>query len=62
MVLAEILSERRVRNATAKAVQENQAKWEAWLQRWRDAQAAGIPFDEPHPQPDDKLNRRAGKA
>ncbi len=52
MVLAEILSERRIRKATAKAVQENQAKWEAWLQRRQDAADKGIPFDEPPPQPE----------
>ena len=31
-----------------------QAEWEAWLQRWKDAQAEGKPFDEPPPQLNDK--------
>ena len=50
MVLAEILSERRIR----KARQETNAKWSAWVQRWRDAEAKGIPFDEPSPDSDDQ--------
>lgn len=58
MVLAEILAERRVR----KARQETHAEWADWVQRRQDAAAKGIPFDEPHPQLDDKRNRRAGKA
>ncbi len=70
MVLAEILSERRIRKARAdatvvaraKARQEHHAEWSAWVQRWRDAEAKGIPFDEPPPEPDEKRNRRAGKA
>lgn len=58
MVLAEMWLERRVR----KARQEHHAKWESRLQRSRDAESKGIPFDEPYPQPDDQRNRRSRKA
>lgn len=50
MVLVGIWQERQIR----KAREENQAKWEAWLQRSRDAESKGIPFDEPPPQLDDR--------
>ena len=66
MVLAEILSERRIRKASSEAEARGlakgweegkniqQSRWEDWWQRYQNAQAAGIPFDEPPPQPDDQ--------
>lgn len=48
MVLAEMWMERRIR----KARQETHDEWAAWLQRSRDAEAKGLPFDEPPPQPE----------
>ena len=69
MVLAGIWIERR-RKARAEALEQAreeirkegkeklrilQTRWEAWLQRWQDAQAAGIPFNEPPPPLDDLL-------
>ena len=69
MVLAGIWIERR-RKARAEALEQAreeirkegkeklrilQTRWEAWLQRWQDAQAAGIPFTEPPPPLDDLL-------
>ena len=65
MVLAEILSERRIRKAeervlakSRKEARENlrihHNRWEAWWQRSQDAQAQGIPFDEPPPRLDDQ--------
>ena len=50
MVLAEILTERRVR----KARQETHAEWADWVQRRQDAADKGIPFDEPPPEPDEQ--------
>ena len=64
MVLAEILSDRRIRKARAEGEESGLAKgreegqniqqgrWENWWQRYQNAQAAGIPFDEPPPQLD----------
>lgn len=54
MVLAEILQERRIRKAKSETRQETNAKWAAWVQRWREAEAKGIPFDEPSPDSDDQ--------
>ena len=69
MVLAGIWIERR-RKARAEALEQAreeirkegkeklrilQSRWEAWVQRRRDAQAAGIPFNEPPPPLDDLL-------
>lgn len=65
MVLAEMWLERRIRRADAKAREEMRAEarenlrvhhsqWEAWRQRLQNAQAQGIPFDEPPPQLDDQ--------
>ena len=68
MVLAGIWSERRERKARAEGVERGreegreqgreegkniqQGRWEDWWQRYQNAQAAGIPFDEPPPQSD----------
>ena len=38
------------KNRERKARQEVQDAWEAWIQRFLDAQAKGIPFDEPRPK------------
>ena len=46
MVLAAIWRERR----DQKIRREVDAKWEAWLRRREDAEAQGIPFDEPRPK------------
>lgn len=66
MVLAEILSERRIRKAEERGLakgreegraetrQKTHAEWADWVQRWRDAEAKGIPFDEPSPQAEDQ--------
>ena len=57
MVLAAIWRERRDR----KIRQEVDAEWEAWLRRWDEAKAQGIPFDEPHPQPEKRRQARSAK-
>ena len=77
MVLAEIWMERRLRKARAEAFEQAreeilkeykeklrilQTRWEAWLQRWQDAQAAGIPFNEPPPHWTTYCNRHATQA
>ena len=38
------------KNRERKARQEVHDEWEAWVQRFLDAQAKGIPFDEPRPK------------
>lgn len=54
MVLVGIWQEHRIRKAKSETRQETNAKWAAWVQRWRDAEAKGIPFDEPSPDSDDQ--------
>ena len=52
MVLAaafEEWREKRRREQIARAVHENNAKWEAWLQRRMQAEERGEPFEEPPP-------------
>ncbi len=52
MVLAaafEEWREKRRREQIARAVHENNAEWEAWLQRRAQAEQRGEPFDEPPP-------------
>ena len=52
MVLAaafEEWREKRRREQIARAVHENNAEWEAWLQRRMEAEQRGEPFDEPLP-------------
>ena len=36
------------------AVQRKQAEWEAWNRRRQDAEAKGVPFDEPPPKLDER--------
>ena len=50
MVIAAMWMERRERKARLEGRQEVCAEWEAWLRRREDAEAKGIPFDEPHPK------------
>lgn len=45
--------ERRLAEAEAKARAETNAEWRAWLDRMRQAQARGEPFDEPPPSEND---------
>lgn len=69
MVLVGIWQEHRIRKATAAADEKarretreeametlriHHDRWEAWWQRWQNAQAQGLPFDEPPPQLDDQ--------
>ncbi len=56
MVLAEAFEEWRekrrreqIARAVADGVSENNAEWEAWLQRRMEAEQRGEPFDEPLP-------------
>ena len=50
MVLAGIWIESRERKARQEARAALQAEWEAWNQRRKDADAKGVPFDEPPPK------------
>ena len=50
MVLAELWLERRERKAREEGRQLQQAEWEAWNRRRQEAEAKGIPFDEPPPE------------
>ena len=50
MVIAAMWMERRKREIRLKIRQEVCAEWEAWLRRREDAEAKGIPFDEPRPK------------
>ena len=65
MVLAEAFEEWRekrrqeqIARAVAKTVRENNAEWEAWLQRQMQAKQRGEPFDEPPPS----ARRRAAES
>lgn len=50
VVIATIWRERRDQKVRQEGRQEMHAEWEAWRQRFLDAQARGIPFDEPPPK------------
>ena len=49
MVIAGIWSERRERKARAEGRLEYHDRWETWFRRFKDAEAKGVPFDEPPP-------------
>ena len=42
-----------IKSRERKIRREVNAQWEAWLRRREDAEAQGIPFDEPRPKPKD---------
>ena len=50
MVLAGIWIESRERKARQAGRAAQHAEWEAWNQRRKDADAKGVPFDEPPPK------------
>ena len=53
MVIAAMWTKSRDRKARQEGRREMHAEWNAWLERYLDAKAKGIPFDEPHPKPID---------
>ena len=61
MVIAGIWSERRERKAREEGREEGRleyhVRWETWLRRLKDAEAKGIPFDEPPPPPPEPESR-----
>ena len=53
VVIAAMWKESRERKIRQEARQEMHDEWDAWTSRKEDAEAKGIPFDEPRPKPKD---------